>query len=197
MFNDDELNDLLSRARAGDEAAIRDFLSRFEQEVTTMVRSRLPRRLRTQFDSTDFVQAVWKSLLVESGHDSRDFEDVEHFRGFLYGMVRNKVSEQQRRLTKTAKYDLAREERLYIRRGDRDVAREVVSPEPSPSQAVQANDRMAQLTAGKSPREIEILMLRRQGLTLLEIAERTGINERSVRRVIDSARSLLESRRWH
>ena len=162
-----------------------------------MVRSRLPRKLRTQFDSTDFVQAVWKSLLVKSGPDSRDFEDLEHFRGFLYGMVRNKVSEQQRRLTKTAKYDLAREERLYIRRGDRDVAREVVSPEPSPSQAVQASDRMAQLTAGKSTLEVEILTLRRQGLTLLEIAERTGINERSVRRVIDSARSLLESRRWH
>ncbi len=159
--------------------------------------ARLPRKLRTQFDSTDFVQAVWKSLLVESGQASLDFDDVEHFRGFLYGMVRNKVSEQQRRLTKTAKYDLAREERLYIRRGDREVARDVVSPEPSPSQAVQASDRMAQLTAGKSPREVEILTLRRQGLTLLEIAERTGINERSVRRVIESARSLLESRRWH
>jgi RNA polymerase sigma factor (sigma-70 family) len=197
MSNDDELNDLLSRARAGDEAAIRDFLSRFEREVMTMVRARLPRKLRTQFDSTDFVQAVWKSLLLESRQTCRDFEDVEHFRGYLYGMVRNKVSEQQRRLTKTAKYDLAREERLYIRRGDRDVAREVVSPEPSPSQAVQASDRMAQLTAGRSPREVEILMLRRQGLTLSEIAERTGINERSVRRVIDSARSLLESRRWH
>jgi RNA polymerase sigma-70 factor (ECF subfamily) len=192
MSNDDELNDLLSRARTGDEAAIRDFLSRFEPEVTMMVRSRLPRKLRTQF-----VQAVWKSLLVESGQNPRDFEDVEHFRGFLYGMVRNKVSEQQRRLTKTAKYDLTREERLYIRRGDREVAREVVSPEPSPSQAVQASDRMAQLTAGKSPREVEILTLRRLGLTLLEIAQRTGINERSVRRVIDSARSLLESRRWH
>jgi hypothetical protein len=47
MSNDDELNDLLSRARAGDEAAIRDFLSRFEPEVTMMVRSRLPSKLKT------------------------------------------------------------------------------------------------------------------------------------------------------
>jgi DNA-binding CsgD family transcriptional regulator len=61
----------------------------------------------------------------------------------------------------------------------------------------QATDRMAQLTAGMSPREVEILTLRRQGLTLSEIADRTGINERSVRRVIEWARSLLESRRWH
>jgi RNA polymerase sigma-70 factor (ECF subfamily) len=197
MFHDDELNGLLSRARSGEEAAIRDLLTRFEQEVMTMVRSRLPRKLRTQFDSTDFVQAVWKSLLVESEHDDRDFDDVEHFRNFLYGMVRNKVGEQHRRLTRTAKYDMGREERLYIRRGDRDVAREVISHDPSPSQAVQASDRMAQLTAGKTEREVEILTLRRQGLTLVEIAERTGVNERSVRRVIDAARLMLESRRWH
>ena len=111
-------------------------------------------------------------------------------------MVRNKVREQHRRLTRTEKYDLAREERLYVRRGDREVPREVVSPEPSPSQAVQADDRMAQLTAGRSPLEIEVLTLRRQGLTFVEIAARTGINERTVRRVIESVRSLLESHRW-
>jgi RNA polymerase sigma factor (sigma-70 family) len=195
MPNDDEFNELLRRARAGDNGAIRDFLTQFEQEVRTMVRSRLPRKLRNQFDSTDFVQQVWQSFFVDS--DSRDFDNVEHLRGFLFGMVRNKVSEQHRRLTKTEKYDLSREERLYIRRGDREVPLEVVSPEPSPSQAVQASDRMAQLTAGRSPLEIEVLILRRQGLTFVEIANRTGLNERSVRRVIETVRSRMEAHRWH
>jgi RNA polymerase sigma factor (sigma-70 family) len=194
MPNDDEFAELLRRARAGESAAIRDFLEQFEQEVRTMVRSRLPRKLRTQFDSTDFVQSVWQSFFVES--DSRDFDNVEHVRRFLFGMVRNKVREQHRRLTRTEKYDLAREERLYVRKGDREVPREVVSPDPSPSAAVQATDRMAQLTAGRSPLEIEVLTLRRQGLTFVEIAERTGINERAVRRVIEAIRSALESRRW-
>jgi RNA polymerase sigma factor (sigma-70 family) len=196
MPNDDEFDDLLARAKAGDEAAIRDFLSQFEQEVRTMVRSRLPKKLRTQFDSADFVQAVWQSFFQDLGHDSRDFANAEHLRGFLFGMVRNKVREQHRRLTRTEKYDLAREERLYIRRGQREVPREVVSPDPSPSQAVQASDRMAQMIAGRSPREVEVLTLRREGLTLVEIAEQTGINERTVRRVIESVRALLEAHRW-
>jgi RNA polymerase sigma-70 factor (ECF subfamily) len=195
MPNDDDFNDLLMRAKAGDEDAIRDFLSRFEHEVRTMVRTRLPRKLRTQFDSTDFVQAVWQSFFRKLGRESRDFENVEHLRGFLCGMVRNKVQEQHRRLTRTEKYDLAREEPLYVQRGDREVLRDVISPEPSPSQAVQASDRMAQLTAGRSSREVEVLNLRRQGLTLVEIAERTGTNERTVRRVIESARSLWEAGR--
>ena len=70
MPNDDEFNELLKRARAGDKGAIRDFLSQFEQEVQTMVRSRLPRKLRTQFDSTDFVQSVWQSFFVDSARFS-------------------------------------------------------------------------------------------------------------------------------
>ena len=195
MPDDDELAELLRRAKAGENAAIRDFLERFEREVRTMVRCRLPKKLRSQYDSADFVQSVWQSFFVDS--DSREFANVEHLRGFLFGMVRNKVREQHRRLTRTEKYDLAREERLYVRRGDREVPREVVSPDPSPSQAVQATDRMAQLTAGRSPLEIEVLTLRRQGLTFAAIAELTGINERTVRRMIESIRSAVESLRWH
>jgi RNA polymerase sigma-70 factor (ECF subfamily) len=196
MGDDDDFTDLLARAKRGDPAAIRDFLSRFEREVQMMVRARLPKRLRTQFDSVDFVQAVWKSFFWDLGQNPRDFENVDHLRGFLAGVVRNKVREQHRRLTRTEKWDLSREERLYVRRGDREVLRDVVSPDPSPSEAAQAGDRLEQLLAGRSPREVEVLTLRRQGLTLTEIAAQTGINERSVRRIIESARSRLETQRW-
>jgi RNA polymerase sigma-70 factor (ECF subfamily) len=108
-------------------------------------------------------------------------------------VVRNKVQEQHRRLTRTEKYDLAREERLYVRRSGRDVLREVISPDPSPSETAQAGDRLEQLTAGRSQREIEVLNLRRQGLTFEEIAAQLGIHERSVRRIIESARSRMEN----
>jgi RNA polymerase sigma factor (sigma-70 family) len=195
MPEDDDFTDLMARAKAGDSAAIREFLSRFEHEVRMMVRARLPKKLRTQFDSLDFVQAVWESFFSDRPLDSPDFERVEHLRGFLAGVVRNKVFEQHRRLTKTEKYKISREERLYVRRGDRDVPRDVVAPGPSPSQVAQASDRMAQLTAGRSPREVDVISLRRQGLTFDEIANQTGIHERTVRRIIDLARSRMESRR--
>ena len=62
---------------------------------------------------------------------------------------------------------------------------------------MQASDRMDQLTAGRSPLEVEVLTLRCQGLTFVEIADRTGINERTVRRVIETVRTRMESHRWH
>ena len=193
MLGDDDFSDCMARAKAGDPAAIREFLSRFEEEVRIMVRARLPRKLRSRFDSVDFVQAVWQSFFSDLDEHGLHFDSEQHLRKFLAGVVRNKVFEQHRRLTRTEKYDLAREERLYVRRGDRDVPREVISPEPSPSQAAQASDRLEQLTAGCSPLEVVVITLRHQGLTFAEIATQTGVNERTARRIIDSARSRLET----
>jgi RNA polymerase sigma factor (sigma-70 family) len=193
MANDDDFIDLMARAKAGDPAAIRVFLSRFEREVQMMVRARLPKKLRTRFDSMDFAQAVWQSFFSDLRDKSPDFANVQHLRAFLRGVVRNKVQEQHRRLTRTEKCDLGREERLYIRRGDRDVPRAVVSHEPSPSQTVQADDRLTQLTAGRGPGEVAVIRLRHQGLTIDEIAARTGFNERTVRRFIEAARARMET----
>jgi RNA polymerase sigma-70 factor (ECF subfamily) len=193
MLGYDDFSDCMTRAKAGDPAAIRDILSRFEKEVRIMVRARLPRKLRSQFDSIDFVQAVWQSFFSDFQREERRFETEQHLRKFLAGVVRNKVFEQHRRLTRTEKYDLAREERLYVRRGDRDVPRDVVSPEPSPSQAAQASDRLEQLTAGRSSLEVRVITLRHQGMTFAEIATETGVNERTARRIIDLARSRLET----
>jgi RNA polymerase sigma factor (sigma-70 family) len=194
MPEDDDIADLMSRAKAGDQAAIRSFLARFDREVQMMVRARLPRSMRNQYDSADFVQAIWKSFFTDLPRNALSFEDARHLRGYLAGAVRNKVHEQHRRLTRTQKYDIWREERLYIRRGNQDVPREVVSSDPSPSQAAQAGDRLAQLIAGRSERDIEVIRLRRQGLTFEEISAVTGVNERTARRIIESARSEMEGR---
>ncbi len=195
MIHDDDFADLMDRAVSGDPAAIGDLVARFEPEVRMMVRSRLPRKLRTRYDSLDFVQAVWTSFLPELLEHPRDFDSVEHFRKFLAGMVRNKVYEQHRRLTRTAKYNVTREQSLYVRRGDREVLRDVVSTEPSPSEEAQGHDRLEQLIAGRSPLEVAVVTLRKQGMTHDEIAARTGMSERSVRRIIESVRSQMEARR--
>jgi DNA-directed RNA polymerase specialized sigma24 family protein len=110
MANEPDISDLIARAKAGDETAIREFLTRFEPEVRIMVRGRLPRMLRTQFDSMDFVQAVWQSFFVDLRSSSRQFENVQHLRGFLAGVARNKVYEEHRRLTRTKKHALGREQ---------------------------------------------------------------------------------------
>jgi RNA polymerase sigma-70 factor (ECF subfamily) len=195
-MDDVDFAEVIAGARAGDEAAVAALLGRFESEIRTMVRVRLPRALRNQFDSMDFVQAVWKSVFTGKADDVARLADVAQFRGFLAGVARNKVYEEHRRRTRTRKYDLGREERLYVRKGDRDVPREVAAPDPTPSETVQAGDRLGQLIRGRTPEEAQVVDLRRQGLTFEEIAGRLGTSERSARRVIDSIRERMEARGW-
>ncbi len=189
-----EIMTLMERAKSGDEAALREFLSRFEDDVRSTVRGRLPRRLRTQFDSMDFVQAVWQSFFSGLREKPRDFENIRHLRSFLAGIARNKVYEEFRRRTRSEKRDVAREERLYVRRGQSEVERQLVSPEPTPSQTLQASDRLAQLISGCGPTEVQVITLRYQGLTFEEIARRTGLSDRAVRRIIDEARTRMEAK---
>jgi RNA polymerase sigma factor (sigma-70 family) len=195
-MDDVDFAGLIESARLGDEAAVAALLGRFESEIRLMVRVRLPRALRNQFDSMDFVQAVWTSVFAVKPDDVGKFADIGQFRGFLAGVARNKVYEEHRRRTRTKKYELGREERLYVRKGERDVPREVPAPDPTPSEEVQAGDRFGQLIRGRTAEEVQIVDLRRQGLTFDEIAERLGTNERSVRRVIDSIRERMEARQW-
>jgi RNA polymerase sigma-70 factor (ECF subfamily) len=195
-MDDVDLADRMARARAGDEAAVRELLIQFEDEVRMVVRARLPGSLRTKFDSMDFVQSVWTDVFTRGGLDPERFDNARHLFGYLAGVAKNKVLEEHRRRTQTRKYDLGREEPLYVRRGDREVPREVPATDPSPSQDAQARDRLAQLLQGRSPLERQVVELRRRGLTYDDIAGQLGMHESAVRRIVDSIRQALESRRW-
>jgi RNA polymerase sigma-70 factor (ECF subfamily) len=195
-MEDIEFAGLIARVKEGDEVAIGRLIERFGPDVRMMVRRRLPARLRSQFDTVDFTQVVWQSVIVDCRERSEPFEDPRHLLRFLAGVVHNKVTQEYRRRTRTRKYDIGREEPLYVRRGDRDVPRELPADDPTPSEAVQAGDRMDQLTAGRSPTKIRIVELRREGLTIDEVAARLDLHEKAVRRVIDSLRSRVEAPRW-
>jgi RNA polymerase sigma factor (sigma-70 family) len=187
---------LVSQAKHGDNAAAAALLDMFEADVRIIVRAHLPRVLRTRFDSMDFVQAVWESLFIGKSGDEVVFSNSNQFRQYLAGIARNKVILEYRRCTRTKKYDIAREERLFVRREGRDEPREVPTTDPTPSQLVQASDRMRLLTQGRKPEEATVLQLRRQGLSLDEIASQTGLNERTIRRLIEYLREREERRRW-
>ncbi len=195
-MDDIEFAGLIARVKEGDEAAIGRLIDRFGPEVRMMVRRRLPARLRSQFDTVDFTQVVWQSVIADCRERSEAFRDPRHLLGFLAGVVHNKVAHEYRRRTRTRKYDIGREEPLYVRRGDRVVPRELPADDPTPSEAVQAGDRMDQLTAGRSPTEVRIIELRREGLTIDEVAARLELHEKAVRRVINSLRARLEAPPW-
>ncbi len=185
--------ELLAQAKAGRSEALQQIIETYSNDVLLAVRRKLPRRLRTHFDSMDFCQQVWSTVISGTEIDPNRFQHPSHLKAFLVGVATNKVYEEYRRRTRTQKYDLSREESLYVTYQGCELSIEIPSSDPTPSQEFLGNERLDLLTQGRTDREAEAIRLRAEGMTFEQIADRLNVNERTVRRVISQVRRRLES----
>src|SRR5437016_3740689 len=180
MADENELSQLLNRVRRGQAGAAEELVSQYGPQVLRVVRRNLHRKLRSKFDSHDFVQAVWASFFAQVGYcgDCWQLQDVA---AYLRAMAHHKTIDEVRRL-RTQKRDVQRETAWDAPALGN--ASEITSGEVGASEVAAAGEAWAQLTTGRSYRSIRVFELRRDGVTFLEIAERLGVNERTVRRIL-------------
>jgi len=175
------LRAVLDRIRAGDEDAARELLTRYEAQVRLVVRRQLPRLLRSRFDSLDFLQSVWGSFFQRIRAGTAEFEDPRHLIVFLARTARNKVIDKHRRAA-SRKADVRREEPLILE-GTR--PRDVIANDDTASEVAEAREMFGRLRELLPEGRRAILELRAEGHTTPIIAERLGISERTVRRVLE------------
>ena len=174
-----EFHALMQRVREGSPDAARDLLERYGAHILRVVRRRLHRKLRSKFDSADFVQAVWASFFTGAPRQHA-FDRPEALVAFLATLAQNKVIEAVRQRLESQKYDVARERPL-----DEPTADRVAARQPTPSQVAVANEEWHRLLADLPAQYQRILGLLREGHTRREVADELGVNERTIRRVID------------
>jgi RNA polymerase sigma factor (sigma-70 family) len=180
------LTELVEQARRGSQFAQRQLVEEYGDAVLRVVRRTLNQRLRTRFDSLDFVQDVWVSFFRNVG--SKDLvETPRDLAAFLIGIARNKVVDANRQQLDTARFDLRREQSLHQRKTKSDQTGPVDVParQPSASQVAMAHEAWTRLVERLPKRYRDILALKRDGYDTNEIAARLNIHERTVRRVIE------------
>jgi RNA polymerase sigma factor (sigma-70 family) len=180
---DNEIAGFLKRIQAGDEAAARELLTRYESEVRLVVRRQLPRLLRSRFDSLDFLQSVWGSFFRKVRSGPAEFEDSRHLVAFLARAAKNKVIDEYRRAG-SRKQDMRREEPLWVDGRAKEVPAEI----DSPSELAQAREVFGRLRALVPEDRRTIVELKAEGLSSRDIGERLGISERTVQRVLEDLR---------
>jgi RNA polymerase sigma-70 factor (ECF subfamily) len=171
---------LLSRIQKGDEEAARELLTRYESKVRLVVRRQLPRLLRSRFDSLDFLQSVWGSFFLRIRTGPHDLEGEENLIAFLAWAARNKVIDEYRRAS-SQKQDVNRETPLRPDGAGHD---ESVATSDTPSQLVQARELYDRLHEMLPDDRRAILELKSEGYSSKEIADRLGVSERTVQRVL-------------
>jgi len=179
----DPLPLLIEKLSQGDPEAIAEVFRLYEPIMRSVVRRQLGPELKAKFDSSDIVQSVWADLLEGFRAVSWTFADPEHLKAFLVKAVRNRFIDRARQHHSA----LQREEAS----GPYDLAGTVPSSGPRPSELVQADELWDKMLARCLPAHREMLELKRQGLTVPEIAGRTGWHEDSIRRILRNLASQL------
>ncbi len=172
-----EANDqLLEQLWEGNVEVLGDLFAVYESYLRAIVRSQLSNQLQSKFDSVDVVQSVWVQLLRQVGQDGCRVSDKNHLRALLVTIARRRLISRTRQYT-------------WLRNADRPLDDEgwesvLDSRLEMPSEAAQANDLWTKMLSLTSPEHHKVLLLKREGLPLQEIADRTGLHEGSVRRIL-------------
>lgn len=184
MDEPQDTEQLLAALRAGDPIASGEFYRRFEPFVRAAVRRRLSDRLRSKFDSLDFVQDVWASFLALPP-EQHVFASVRELVGFLTKVASNKVVEVFRQRCETEKHDVSREQPFTLRTVD-----EPPSTHATPSQWAIAGEQWEQLLNSVPPGYRAIVERLREGHDNEDIARMTNVSLSTVNRVIRRLKDL-------
>jgi RNA polymerase sigma-70 factor (ECF subfamily) len=182
--SEESLDALLGKLAGGDADAVEQVFRAYEPLLRNVVRRQLRPRLRAKFDSADVVQSVWADLLRGFRAGAWSFQDRERLKAFLVTATRHRL------------IDRARGQRLALQHehgpdGQQTDPTTVPSPQPRPSQIAQAEDLWQRMLAECQPAQREVLELKRQGLAVAEIAQRTGLHEGSIHRILRNLLSRL------
>lgn len=181
------LDNLLGKLGTGDEQAAEQVFLAYEPYLRLVVRRMLPDQLRSKFDSVDVVQSVWADVLHGFRSAGWRFSNASQLKAFLVKVTRNRFIDRYRQQR------AAMDRQRFL--APTDLAEVAIADDDRPSQTVMADELWQQMLALCPPAHRELLELKRQGCSLAEIAERTGLHESSVRRIIyDLARRLAVRR---
>ena len=181
-MNDDPLDGLLEKLGSGDDAAAEQVFRTYEPYLRMVVRRMLPAQLRPKFDSVDVVQSVWADVLHGFRQSGWRFESTGQLRAFLVKVTRNRFIDRVRQQRRAVQLQRSMPD---------DLDHLPASDDPRPSELAQADELWERMLALCPASHHDLLLMRRQGRSLAEIAQQTGLHESSVRRILyDLARRL-------
>jgi len=177
----DDFRSLMRQVGEGSESAAWTLVETYGPYILRTIRRMLHVDIRSKFDSTDFVQAVWASFFSGRG-DLRRLETPEQLVAYLTTMARNKLVSEVRRRTISQKYNVRRE-RPLVESGGPGSPR-ALARDPTPSEVAVAREQWERMLHNQPPHYRSIIRLRLCGETYDDIAEQLQLSGRTVQRVL-------------
>jgi RNA polymerase sigma-70 factor (ECF subfamily) len=182
--SEDPLDAVLEKLGSGDPEAVETVFRAYEPYLRRVVRRQLSPQLRAKFDSADVVQSVWADLLQSFRAGNWSFRDRERLKAFLVTATRHRLIDRARAHRSALRHEQSPDGRQLDQAA-------VPCAQPRPSQIVQADELWERILAECQPAHREVLELKREGLAVAEIAQRTGLHAGSIHRLLRNLVSRL------
>jgi RNA polymerase sigma factor (sigma-70 family) len=176
-------DELLEQLVQGNSEVLGELFAVYESYLRAIVRSQLSVNLQSKFDSVDVVQSVWVQLLQKIGQDGCRVNDQNHLRALLVTLARRRLVNRVRRCGRASNAEVPLNEAGWDSLFD--------ATQALPTETAQANDLWAKMLSMTPAQHHDVLILKREGLPLQDIAARTGLHEGSVRRILRRLASEL------
>jgi RNA polymerase sigma factor (sigma-70 family) len=176
--------------RDNDNRVVRQFCERYGPQLERLADRHLGGAVRRRVGPEDVVQSACRTFLRRARGGEFRLEDSEALWRLLCAITLTKVREQSR-FHQRRKRGLDQEQPLAV---VDDSAAGVAPPEdprPTPAEAVEFDDFFTQVMDGLDEEERQVVDLKLQEFTNDEAAQRLGLSERTVRRILKRVQARL------
>ena len=184
-----EENALVELWRQGDQDAARTIVDRYVDRLVTLARRRISQRLASRVDPEDIVQSAFRSFFARAKEGRFVFAEQDDVSKLLVRITLHKTLRQVA-FHKAAKRDPSAETDQGEYHQESLLA--LLDGEPMPEAEVVFLDHLEHFFSQLRPQERQILEMRVQGFSNDEIAQKLGIYDRKIRRVIEHVRAVAE-----
>jgi RNA polymerase sigma-70 factor (ECF subfamily) len=179
--------DLIADFKAGSEAAARELFDRYCARLMQLARRRIGQRMTSRVDPEDILQSTFRTFFNRLRNDEFSFREEDDLFKLL---VRLTVRKTLRQITFHRAAKRNPELEAAQAGDDQDLLRQITADEPSPEAAVALVEEFETFMGQLAPLDRQVLALRLQGYSTVEIAERIGSYDRKIRRILNRIETL-------
>lgn len=181
----DESRHLLERLAAGDTRAAQSIHDRYVERLIALARQRLSQKLAARLDPEDIVQSAYRSFFARAQNGDFVLRRAGDLWRLLASIAVHKLQRQVEHHS-SQKRTVNREKSMDLDLG--------ASREPSSDEVSQTIELLERFMGSRSATERQVIEMRLQGESTDAIAKKIERTERTVRRILETLRSEMESR---
>jgi RNA polymerase sigma-70 factor (ECF subfamily) len=188
-------DDVMGKLRAGDNVAAARVFERYSNRLIALARRRLEPRILQKVDPEDVLQSVFRSFFrCQAAGQMEDLETWDNLWGMLVVITLRKCGRRVEYFH-AASRDIDREVTFQPGADQSGSDWEASGLEPTPAEAAILTETVELIMAQLDPKHRQVLALSLQGWTTPEISTQVGCTERTVFRILERVKGILEAMR--